>query len=226
MGNRTPCRYRQIVATASSGSSAGIDDSLAVRNPPVQERSRRSFERVLVAAGAAIDESGVDRVSMDEVARRAGVSIGAVYRFFPSKSALIATLAGLYRGQHEELGARIHGPASLTLPAADVVRDYFSGFALLAQNQPGWRGLTRAGHLFGAGTASEWTVRLERWLAAQIPGLRPRRRKAAAVTIQALTGWLLLHAAEVEDGLDGALQEAQTVLVGYLAEMVRQTSRG
>jgi AcrR family transcriptional regulator len=178
---------------------------------------------VLASAGEAFDELGVDRVSMEEVARRAGVSIGAVYRFFPSKSALIATLTELYRGQHEDFGADVHDPASLTRPAADVVRDYFSGFASLAQNQPGWRGLTRVGHLFGPGTASEWTVRLERWLAAQIPGLKPRRRKAAAITIQALTGWLLLHAAEVEDGLDGALQEAQTVLVGYLRELERQT---
>ncbi|HEX4431663.1 MAG TPA: TetR/AcrR family transcriptional regulator [Frankiaceae bacterium] len=213
-----------MVAIASSGSPAGIDDPLAVRNPPVQERSRRSFERVLTAAGAAFDESGVDRVSMEEVARRAGVSIGAVYRFFPSKSALIATLTDLYRGQHEAFGAKVHDPASLTRPAADVIKDYFSGFASLAQNQPGWQGLTRAGYLFGSGVASQWTVRLERWLAAQVPGLDVRRRRNAAITIQALTGWLLLHAAEDADGLDGALQEAQTVLEGYVGQLVQQTS--
>jgi AcrR family transcriptional regulator len=197
---------------------------MAVRNPPVQARSRRSFERVLAAAGAAFDESGVDRVSMEEVARRAGVSIGAVYRFFPSKSALIATMTDLYRSQHEACGATVHGPASLTRPAADVIGDYFSGFASLAQNQPGWQGLTRAGHLFGSGVASQWTVRLERWLAAQVPGLDARRRRNAAITIQALTGWLLLHAAEDQNGLDGALEEAQTVLAGYVGELVKQSS--
>jgi AcrR family transcriptional regulator len=218
--------YGQIVGTASPGPSDAVDDPLAVRNPPVQDRSRRSFERVLAAAGKAFDESGVDRVSMEEVARRAGVSIGAVYRFFPSKAALVATLTDLYRGQHEAFAAKVHDPASLRRPAAEVIQDYFSGFAALAENQPGWKGLTRAGHLFGAGTASEWTVRLERWLAAQIPGLEGHRRRSAAITIQALTGWLLLHAAEVDDDLDGAFQEAQTVLVGYLGELAKQASGG
>jgi AcrR family transcriptional regulator len=220
--------YLQIVATASPGSSAEVDDPLAVRNPPVQDRSRRSFERVLAAAGGAFDASGVDRVSMEEVARRAGVSIGAVYRFFPSKAALVATMTDLYRGQHEAFAAEVHDPASLTRPAEEVIQDYFSGFAALAENQPGWKGLTRAGHLFGAGTASEWTVRLERWLAAQIPGLEGHRRRSAAITIQALTGWLLLHAAEVDDDtdddLDSAFREAQTVLVGYLRELAKQAS--
>ena len=45
------------------------------------------------AAIAIIEERGVEHVSVREVARRAGVSPGAPFRHFPSKSALLAAVA-------------------------------------------------------------------------------------------------------------------------------------
>jgi AcrR family transcriptional regulator len=49
--------------------------------------------RILDAAAVAFDAEGV-RVSLDEIARRAGVGPGTVHRHFPSKAALIdATVA-------------------------------------------------------------------------------------------------------------------------------------
>lgn len=46
-------------------------------------------QRIVAAAAAAFAESGID-VPMDEVARRAGVGVGTLYRRYPSRADLIA----------------------------------------------------------------------------------------------------------------------------------------
>ena len=53
--------------------------------------ARRNRERILQAAKEVFAEQGAD-AQMDDVARRAGVGVGTVYRHFPNKDALIAEL--------------------------------------------------------------------------------------------------------------------------------------
>jgi AcrR family transcriptional regulator len=48
----------------------------------------RNRERLTAAAGELFAERGVD-VPLDEIARRAGVSIGTLYNHFPSRGALL-----------------------------------------------------------------------------------------------------------------------------------------
>ncbi|QWF80041.1 TetR/AcrR family transcriptional regulator [Amycolatopsis sp. CA-230715] len=55
--------------------------------PTLRADARRNRERVLVAAHEAFAEEG-PMVPLDEIARRAGVGAGTVYRHFPSKEAL------------------------------------------------------------------------------------------------------------------------------------------
>jgi len=59
-----------------------------------RERSdaRRNMERVLRAARELFAERGVD-VTMEEVARHAGVGVGTIYRRFPSKDQLFAAVS-------------------------------------------------------------------------------------------------------------------------------------
>lgn len=52
---------------------------------------RRNYGLLLVAARAAFDEQGTE-VSLREVARRAGVGIGTLYRHFPTREALLEAL--------------------------------------------------------------------------------------------------------------------------------------
>ena len=58
---------------------------------PLRADARRNREKVLAAARAVFAEQGVD-AQMDDVARRAGVGVGTVYRHFPTKEALIEAL--------------------------------------------------------------------------------------------------------------------------------------
>ncbi|WP_188796483.1 TetR/AcrR family transcriptional regulator [Dyella nitratireducens] len=62
------------------------------------ERNRRRLAEV---AKAAFAEQGAD-VSLEEIARRADVGIGTLYRHFPTRNAI---LEAIYRQEAEQLGA-------------------------------------------------------------------------------------------------------------------------
>lgn len=55
--------------------------------PPLRADARRNRQRILDAARAAFAEAG-RAVPLDEIAARAGVGPGTVYRHFPTKEAL------------------------------------------------------------------------------------------------------------------------------------------
>src|SRR5213080_4486402 len=56
--------------------------------PPLQSRSRASLERVLEAGQKLLEEEGWEGFTVQEVSRRAKVSIGSIYARAPSKDAL------------------------------------------------------------------------------------------------------------------------------------------
>ena len=58
---------------------------------PLRADARRNREKVLAAARAVFSEEGVD-AQMDDVARRADVGVGTVYRHFPTNDALLQAL--------------------------------------------------------------------------------------------------------------------------------------
>ncbi|MER6831741.1 TetR/AcrR family transcriptional regulator [Streptosporangium sp. NPDC000563] len=62
---------------------------------PLRADARRNRERILAAAEAVFAEKGVS-ASTEEVAARAGVAIGTVFKHFPTKQALLqAIMKGL-----------------------------------------------------------------------------------------------------------------------------------
>lgn len=57
--------------------------------PAKQARSRRTLERLLDATEAVLAREGLDGATVPALARRAGLSVGVVYRRFPDKDALL-----------------------------------------------------------------------------------------------------------------------------------------
>jgi AcrR family transcriptional regulator len=64
--------------------------------------ARRNYERLLAAARDAFTEHGTD-AHLDDIARRAAVGPGTLYRHFPTREAL---LAAVYRGDVEQMAVR------------------------------------------------------------------------------------------------------------------------
>ncbi|GAA3340632.1 TetR/AcrR family transcriptional regulator [Amorphoplanes nipponensis] len=58
---------------------------------PLRRDAERNRQRVLAAARELFAERGLE-VTLDDVARRAGLGVGTVYRRFPSREALIEAL--------------------------------------------------------------------------------------------------------------------------------------
>jgi AcrR family transcriptional regulator len=68
---------------------------------PLRADARRNRERIVDAAGAVFAQCGA-AAQMDDVARRACVGVGTVYRHFPTKQALLGELlAAKFRGHAE-----------------------------------------------------------------------------------------------------------------------------
>jgi len=59
---------------------------------PLRADARRNREKVVAAAAAAFAEAGLD-AQVEDIARRAGVGVGTLYRHFPTKDALVGALA-------------------------------------------------------------------------------------------------------------------------------------
>jgi AcrR family transcriptional regulator len=57
--------------------------------PARQARSRQSLERLLASATEILNREGLDGASVPEIAARAGLTPGAIYRRFPNKDALL-----------------------------------------------------------------------------------------------------------------------------------------
>ena len=63
-----------------------------MRPAPLRADAARNRERVLAVARAAV-EAGDASLALNEVARRAGVGVGTVYRHFPTRQALLEAVA-------------------------------------------------------------------------------------------------------------------------------------
>jgi AcrR family transcriptional regulator len=77
--------------------TAGTHEALLER--PMRADARRNYEKILTAARAAFAEGG-EATSLEEIARRAEVGIGTLYRHFPNRQAL---LEALYVNEVQEL---------------------------------------------------------------------------------------------------------------------------
>ena len=108
----SPARYRSALQGARKRSgpmSEPVGAPLKRRGRP---RSEKACTAILEAATELLLEQGLETVSMDEVAERAGVSKATIYRWWPSKQTL--ALDALY---HEWDTARAEPPDTGSLRA-------------------------------------------------------------------------------------------------------------
>ena len=78
----------------------GAAEPASQAGQPKRADARRNYDQLLGAAAAAFAEHGADDVSLEEIARRAGVGIGTLYRHFPARQAL---LEAVYKDQVDGL---------------------------------------------------------------------------------------------------------------------------
>jgi AcrR family transcriptional regulator len=73
------------------------------RKKPRQGRSAATVEIILDATARVLCTTGYDRASTNRIALAAGVSVGSLYQYFPSKEALVAALAARHNAKMTSL---------------------------------------------------------------------------------------------------------------------------
>jgi AcrR family transcriptional regulator len=97
----------------------------ALRKEPRQARSLATVEAILVATARVLTRDGYDRASTNKVAEEAGVSVGSLYQYFPSKEALVAALIDRHLAHMTallETNLDVLGDATLPVAARALVK--------------------------------------------------------------------------------------------------------
>lgn len=120
----------------------------AARQPPKQDRARQTQARLLDVAGELLAEVGLDRISTNMIAARAGLSPPALYRYFDDKYAVIEALGRrLMERQNAVLESWIarHAPGGIG-GMADHIGELLADNAAVTRAEPGAVWILRALH--------------------------------------------------------------------------------
>ncbi len=80
-----------------------MQDRLKPRKVPQQSRSQRTREEILEAAARLWNRYPLEEVSTNHIARKTGISIGTLYKYYPNKDSILADLSLLYMKKDAEL---------------------------------------------------------------------------------------------------------------------------
>lgn len=193
---------------------------LKPRRAPSQPRSERMVATLLEAAAQVLETKGLEGFNTNAVAERAGVSIGSLYQYFPSKDAL--TIALMQRESErfyrDALVALDHpsGPIALTHLIDVSVRQQFARPTLarlldVEESRPQLR-------MALASTGSVRSVLLEVLVR---DGLPPQEDVAVAASdLMAIVRGLVDAAGEREEtDTTGLTRRVTAAVLGYLTMM-------
>lgn len=96
-----------------------------VRRAPKQGRSQDTVEVILQAAARILEREGPDALNTNAIAERAGVSVGSLYEYFPSKEAVLIALARRQlMGDRASFSTIVRESAAKDIPSRvrDVIR--------------------------------------------------------------------------------------------------------
>ena len=70
--------------------------ALSPRKQPVQDRSRATVDAVITATIQVLVKDGYEKLTTTKVARAAGVSVGSLYQYFPTKDAVVLAVLEIH----------------------------------------------------------------------------------------------------------------------------------
>lgn len=198
------------------------------RKTASQERSRATVDALIEATARILVSEGFDKASTNRIAQVAGVSIGSLYQYFPSKEALVAAVIERHnqeigeavRGELAEVAALPlrHGVHKLVAMAVKAHRIDPALHRVLAEQIP------RVGKLEEVETFNRDNVALFR---AYLDRHRAEIRVAdldlasfiCVTTVEALTHNAVLHHAEArsDEAMAALIDESARLVIGYLA---------
>jgi AcrR family transcriptional regulator len=196
------------------------------RKEASQQRSRATVDALVEATARILVREGFDKASTNRIAEVAGVSVGSLYQYFPSKEALVAAVIERHRQQigqavRGELAQAANQPIkqgvrTLVAMAVKAHRIDPKLHRVLAEQIP------RVGRLEKAETFNRENFAVFRtYLEAHRDELRVDDLDLAAfvcvTSIEAVTHNAVLHQRIVsEEAMEALIDEATRLVAGYL----------
>ena len=101
-----------------------------IHRQPRQRRSHDLLERLIETSRALLDEKDFEQISIAELAKRAGVSVGVLYTRFPTKDHLLVHLASAFGDDTSALMRQKFADARVVgLSLAELAELYFTAGA-------------------------------------------------------------------------------------------------
>lgn len=197
------------------------------RKPASQERSRATVDALLEATTRVLIKEGYDRASTNRIAEVAGVSIGSLYQYFPSKEALVAAVIDRHTQEISEVTRRVLVKAA-AMPIEAAAREFVSVAIDGHRVNPKLHGvlaeqIPRVGRLENIEANVRQGYALVRgYLEAHRDEIDVEDLDLAAficvTTVEALTHAAVLRNPELlaPDRVDGFIEETSQLIVRYL----------
>jgi len=196
------------------------------RKSASQKRSRLTVNAILEATARILIREGFDKASTNRIAEVAGVSVGSLYQYFPSKEAIVAALIDRH---NQAVMQAIQGELAeaVNLPMEQAVRKLVAVAVRAHRIDPKLHRvlaeqIPRVGRLEKIETFNRQNYTL---FAAYLERHRDEIRAAdlglaafvCVTSIEALTHTAVLHHKIVsEEATKALVEEATRLIVGYL----------
>jgi AcrR family transcriptional regulator len=211
-----PTRPSRARPRSPAAGAARAESSLPVAGRPRAERAdaARNRERVLAAARRLFAERGVQAVTMDEIARAAGVAKGTVFHRFGDRAGLALALLDEHERALQEQVLRGPPPLGPGAPARERLLAFLAALAALtAEHRDLLLEVERAGP-----AARYRTGAYQAWLQHTVLLLGDDDGLRAHLLLAPLAADLVWHLAEDErvttDALAAALRELAARAIG------------
>jgi AcrR family transcriptional regulator len=142
---------------STSESAKTERETAATRRVPLQPRSQHTVKRILDAASSLLERMPLEEITTTRIAAEAGLSIGALYRFFPDKQTIIDAIAVRHV---EQFRASLVGPllktvagkfAQLELPRPAAILDaIIDAYIVYLDAHPDFRTISFGRHISAA----------------------------------------------------------------------------
>lgn len=195
----------------------------APRRTPQQVRSHETRDRVLRAADVEIGERGLLGASTTRIAQRAGLSVGALYRFFADRDAIADALAERYLAAVTPTYADVLVDVASLADVPTVLGELLARAAALQEQHPGYYRLTEdvdpdrvdsPAHAVREQLVDLFAGALR---AAGVVTPEEDLRRAVALCIETVRHTLARHPAGAPDRA-AAMREVERMLGAYLCD--------
>ena len=197
------------------------------RKAASQGRSRATVEALVEATARVLVKEGFDRASTNRIAEAAGVSVGSLYQYFPSKEALVAAVIDRHQ---QEIMQAVQGELAeiLAQPVEKAMRKLVAVAVKAHRVDPRLHRalaeqIPRVGKLEKLETfRSENYVLFRTYLERHRDELRVDDLELAtfvcATSIEALTHNAVLHYSKVfsDEAMEALIDEGARLVTGYL----------